>query len=391
MDISSTYWFIGILVLITIGWALIFWYYKHKISEKKLSQRIQRIKKAYDNEIEVLKGEIKRLNFLLQDFKQKIKTGNTKSRNEERNETEKTQITIDSEKLEEEKKHFQEKNKKLWEQSLAIHKEKERINQLKKEIEEKHNMLTDSILYAKRIQTALLPSNEYIANQLREFFVLWKPRDIVSGDFYYVKRIGKKIVVAVADCTGHGVPGAFMGNLGIAFLHETLNNLDILDPGKILDEMRVLVKMHLRQTGSDGESKDGMDMALCVIDSEARKLQFAGANNPLYIYRSGEILEIAPVKNPIGIYIKEIPFVTNDIDLLPNDVCYLFSDGYTDEFGGPKGRKYTKNNFRQLLLRLNQEKIPVAGQSIALENEMTAWLGSMYKQIDDILVFGFKF
>jgi len=266
------------------------------------------------------------------------------------------------------------------------------------EIVEKNKSITDSIMYAKRIQNALLTPDENIEKLFSENFVLFKPKDIVSGDFYWFAKIEKPdkepvILTVAADCTGHGVPGALMSMLGISSLAEMAKNLENLseedfDAGKILNELRNKIKVSLRQTGKTGEQKDGMDIALCMFDYNAKKIHFAGANNPAIIVRNGELIEYKGDRMPIGIHVGEEKEFTNHlIDWKKDDVIYLFSDGFADQFGGNNGRKFLIKNLRKLLLSIHHETM--IKQKSLLEEALESWKNS-YDQVDDILVVGLK-
>jgi serine phosphatase RsbU (regulator of sigma subunit) len=196
------------------------------------------------------------------------------------------------------------------------------------------NELTDSITYASRIQSALLPESGYFSKIFSDYFILNKPKDIVSGDFYWLSIKGDKTIVAVADCTGHGVPGAFMSMLGVEFLNEIVNNLGIVQPNKILNNIRDRIIKSMGQTGKSGESMDGMDIALVSIDLENNSLQYAGAFNPLFIIRNNNLSEINGDRMPLGFHLKiDKPFTNHEIEIKANDSIYLFSDGYKDQFG----------------------------------------------------------
>ena len=258
-------------------------------------------------------------------------------------------IILEQQKLEIEKSEITERNKKLWEMSLAVQKEKEHIEILKNDIEEKHHSVTDSISYARRIQLAVLPPKMILKLSFADFFLFWRPRDIVSGDFYWMKRQGDIVAFTVADCTGHGVPGAFMSLLGITFLNEICKDLDEnTQPSEVLEKLRADIIRALSQDSTFGKQDDGMDMAFCVLNLETNKLRFAGANNPMYLIRNGELTEYKPVKNPIGSYVFVRPFETAEADVQPGDWIYMFSDGYSDQFGG-ENRKLTYKKFRELL------------------------------------------
>ncbi|NJK86310.1 MAG: SpoIIE family protein phosphatase [Bacteroidales bacterium] len=196
----------------------------------------------------------------------------------------------------------------------------------------------------------------------RIIFILYKPRDIVSGDFYWVTKKENTLILAAADCTGHGVPGAFMSMLGIAFLNEIVNKIAInkhissLQANEILQELRAQVINSLHQTGDRAEQKDGMDIALCIIDYEDKKIQFAGAHNSLIIIRNGEIMQYQGDRMPVSYHKnKDLPFTQHTIELQNGDVFYIFSDGYVDQFGGQEGMKFMQANFKNLLLEIYKE------------------------------------
>lgn len=280
-------------------------------------------------------------------------------------------------------KHNEEQlEQKVLERTAEIKKQRDKIMEQNKNI-------TDSIHYAKRIQTAILPPERLLKKNLRDYFILFKPRDIVSGDFYWFTKKNNLVMVAAADCTGHGVPGAFMSMLGISLLNEIVSKTDIIDADLILNELREQVKTSLRQTGRDGEAKDGMDMALCVFDFDNRKLQFAGAYNPLIYVRNEKIHRIKPDKMPIGIYFREKGMFTKHvIDIRRDDIFYMFSDGYVDQFGGKEGTKFMIKNFKNLLLQIH--KLPMKEQHDILNKTIEDWRSKKYEQVDDILVFGIK-
>ena len=296
-------------------------------------------------------------------------------------------IILEQQKLEIEKSEITERNKKLWEMSLAVQKEKEHIEILKNDIEEKHHSVTDSISYARRIQLAVLPPKMILKLSFADFFLFWRPRDIVSGDFYWMKRQGDIVAFTVADCTGHGVPGAFMSLLGITFLNEICKDLDEnTQPGEVLEKLRADIIRALSQDSTFGKQDDGMDMAFCVLNLETNKLRFAGANNPMYLIRNGELTEYKPVKNPIGSYVFVRPFETAEADVQSGDWIYMFSDGYSDQFGD-ENRKLTYKKFRELLTSVSA--LPGKFQSERLSSFLTKWRGTM-PQLDDVLVGGYQ-
>lgn len=250
------------------------------------------------------------------------------------------------------------------------------------------NELTDSITYASRIQSALLPESGYFSKIFSDYFILNKPKDIVSGDFYWLSIKGDKTIVAVADCTGHGVPGAFMSMLGVEFLNEIVNNLGIVQPNKILNNMRDRIIKSMGQTGKSGEAMDGMDIALVSIDLENDSLQYAGAFNPLFIIRNNNLSEINGDRMPLGFHLKiDKPFTNHEIEIKANDSIYLFSDGYKDQFGWRNNKKFNLDNFRKLLLSV--QNVPMKAQKLLLENNLKNWMGDM-EQIDDIMVMGIR-
>jgi serine phosphatase RsbU (regulator of sigma subunit) len=283
--------------------------------------------------------------------------------------------------LKEQKEEIEAQADSLKEANIVLQEQKEEITHQKEEI-------TSSIVYAKRIQRAIVPTEEMAETLLKNYFLLWRPRDIVSGDFWWLGEKDGLVIVAAADCTGHGVPGAFMSMLGISFLNEIINQQKETQSHEILNQLRTKVKTTLGQTGKEGEAKDGMDIALMVIDFNQMTLQFSGAYNPLYLVRNGEVEVIKADKNPIGIYIKEKEtFTQNIVPVQTGDTLYIFSDGYIDQFGGPHQMKFTSNRFRDLLLTI-QDK-PMAEQKEILNTAIDEWRAG-YEQIDDILVLGIK-
>ena len=240
---------------------------------------------------------------------------------------------------------------------LKMIKEKQKANRILEEknelITQQKKEITDSIRYASRIQRAILPSDEILLQSLPQHFVLFLPRDIVSGDFFWLTQSGGKIVIVAADCTGHGVPGAFMSMLGVSFLYEIVNKEGIMQPASILNFLREHVKHTLSQTGKRDEAKDGMDISLCVYDPKEMKLEWAGAYNPLYLIRRGELIEYKADKMPIAIHmIDHLPFTNHEIALEQGDTFYISSDGYADQFGGEDGRKFMSKKYKEMLLQI---------------------------------------
>jgi len=280
--------------------------------------------------------------------------------------------------------------------------ERKRTEQI---IRQRNQDITDSINYAKRIQQALLAQEGFIQKYVPEFFVLYKPKDIVSGDYYWAEYKDGYFFIATADCTGHGVPGAFMSMLGISYLNEIISERDIHSPEKVLDILRQNIISALNPKNSEEDRKDGMDMVLCRYDFTNMQLQFAAANNGLYLVRNSapspvekgkgdeafpQLIEYKPDKFPVGKYGQELkPFSLQHFQLQKGDCIYTFSDGYCDQFGGPQNRKFMSRQFKELLLK--NAALSMNTQKSILEKEIEQWMGaSGQQQIDDILVIGVK-
>jgi len=285
----------------------------------------------------------------------------------------------------------------------AVQARTEEVVMQKKEIEEQHDAIkeqnerirlintnmTDSITYARRIQRAVFPPEEHLGRLFRESFVMNRPKDIVSGDFFWMANKKGKKVISVADCTGHGVPGAFMSMLGITLLNDLVNTRNILEPDTILNLLKNEIIRALRQKGKSDEATDGMDMALCVYDTAEAKLQYAGGFNPLVLVRDGEITRIKADPMPIGIgAITGREFTRHELEVRKGDVIYLYSDGYEDQFGGEKNKKFSRKRFRELLLNIHTLTMPE--QKRTLESTLDEWMEGV-EQIDDITVLGIRF
>jgi serine phosphatase RsbU (regulator of sigma subunit) len=256
------------------------------------------------------------------------------------------------------------------------------------QIAQQQKSIMDSINYAQTIQNSLLPSAHVLKSGLTDHFILFKPRDIVSGDYYWFSDHEDHYYIAAADCTGHGVPGAFMSMLGMALMNEIVSKHPSVDPHNLLNILRSQIIETLHQKGVEGAAKDGMDMVVCKVDREKRQLKFAGANNPLYLVRNGELIEYRTDKMPVSIHIVMDPFTNYTIDLQEGDHIFMFSDGYADQFGGPKGKKFKYQPFKNLLISLIGKEMHEQG--LALDREFEKWKGDI-DQIDDVVVIGMKF
>ena len=257
-------------------------------------------------------------------------------------------------------------------------------------IEKKNENITASIKYAERIQSAALPTNESISESLKENFIYFKPRDIVSGDFYWFAKTENKIFIAAVDCTGHGVPGAFMSLVGESHLTSIVRQNNILEPGKILDHLHNAIQRSLKQ--KETNNQDGMDAALCAIDTEANTLEFAGANNPLVMVdQKGEMTIVKANKMAIGgkrKTKKNEKFTNHKFDLTKGTTYYIYSDGYADQFGGPDDRKFMVKKMKELLQKIALE--PMEKQKSILDDRFESWKGQQ-AQVDDVLVIGFRY
>lgn len=287
-------------------------------------------------------------------------------------------VRLRERKLQQDKKILAQKVK---ERTIEIERQRDQIALQNKEI-------TSSIMYAKRIQSAVLPSKDLIERLLPQHFILFKPRDIVSGDFYWITEKDDKVILVASDCTGHGVPGAFMSMLGVSLLNEIINNVQELSACEILNQLRSNVKKTLSQKGRQDETKDGMDLVLCIFDFGRQTVQFAGAYNPLWLIRDNELIVFKGDKMPIGIYVgAEKPFTCQDIEIKKNDIIYLLSDGYADQFGGPDEKKFKSGNLKELLLAIHKK--PLSQQKEMLDKTIEDWKGDL-QQIDDIMIMGLK-
>ena len=293
--------------------------------------------------------------------------------------------------------------------SLLILKQKEEVEHQKELLEEKNREVTDSIFYAKRLQQAILPPIHQIQKALPNHFIYFSPKDIVSGDFYWMEASDKKVLFAAADCTGHGVPGAMVSVIGANGLKRCVREFALENPAEILDKLSHLVEETFDQSADD--VKDGMDIALCSL--EGTKLSYAGANNPLWVARKKSIspsleiiqsptssptppitstdkidlFEIKADKQPVGKHDLRKPFTSWEIQLEKGDNVYVFSDGYADQFGGVKGKKFRNKRMRELILSI--QDLTMKQQRVKIENDFVAWKGDL-EQLDDVCVFGVK-
>lgn len=277
------------------------------------------------------------------------------------------------------------KTKKLLkekEQALML------IEQQKIELEMRDKNITDSLIYAQRIQEALLPSEEYFRSHFSDSFILFKPKDIVSGDFFWIGEKENKVFVVAADCTGHGVPGALMSMIGLEIIEKTINEDNIELPSQILAILnKGLEKTFSREKNIGTIIRDGMDIGLCVIDKKKKKLNYAGAFFPLYLIRNESIIEIKGDKIIIGMNPERVSYNDSEIDLKEDDILYIFSDGYVDQFGGSENKKFMYRRFRYLLLTIHH--FPVNDQKAILDENIKTWIGRN-EQVDDIMVIGFR-
>lgn len=259
--------------------------------------------------------------------------------------------------------------------------------QQKMMIEEKNRDIMASIHYALKIQKAMLPPVNMLKKHNLDGFVLHEAKDVVAGDFFWIEEYDDYLFFAVADCTGHGVPGAIMSILCTTAMNKVVDLMGVRDTGKILDEVRRIIVERLEKSG--GEVKDGMDIAICRLNTKTRELQYSGANNPIYIYKqaSNEMEVAKPCKQPVGKHINETPFACKEFKLEKGDTVYLFTDGYADQFGGKNGKKLKYKPFRQLLLKGTH--LSTSSQREELSKSLKDWMGE-YEQVDDICVMGVR-
>jgi len=290
-------------------------------------------------------------------------------------------------------KQKQKANALLSAKNMEIEQKNEHLNQAnveiseqKAEIEEKNLNIMDSIRYAKRIQQTILPRDQFVEKYLPQSFILYKPKDIVSGDFYWMEVVDKTAYVSAVDCTGHGVPGAFVSIVGYNSLNRTVMEFGLTKPADILNKLNdLVVDTFVRH--SDSDVKDGMDMSLVTIDLDTMNVQFAGAQNPVYVINDNGLTEYSANKQPIGSSLEPKNFDNHELATKKGDMIYLFSDGYIDQFGGPKGKKFMRKRFKETLQSIHQ--LDVKTQKQHLDNTIIDWMGNE-EQLDDILVIGIR-
>ncbi len=363
---SNLAYFVYFLMLSLVVWLIIKLY---TIKLKRENEQLENIVRLRTAEIMQQKEEIQAQAENLKELNDAVSIKNT-------------ELVMQKEEIQAQAENLQEINTLLTETNKEITAQKEEINK-------KNQDILSSIQYAKRIQKAVLKIDDDFKLTLPEHFILLKPKDIVSGDFYFIKQVGNILGIAAVDCTGHGVPGAFMSMLGTAFLTDIVHNKDITSASAILEQMRVLVKSSLSQTDKSATAKDGMDMGIIGINLETLEAQFAGAHQTLYIFRNNELLEWKGDRMPVGVSKKEGPFTNFTLKLHKNDVMYLFSDGYYDQFGGTDGRKLNKAGMLEILRNIQHK--PMKEQHDILLQVHYKWIGDAHKQLDDILVMGFRF
>ncbi len=280
------------------------------------------------------------------------------------------------------------RNEEINQQSEEIRAQRDTLMETTTELERKNLHISDSINYAKRIQHALLPNIQRIHAYFEDVFILFRPRNVVSGDFYWVARKGSRMATAVVDCTGHGVPGAFMSIIGIVAMNQIFIEQGIFEPDKMLTRLHQYINLLLKQKRND--SRDGMDLALCVYDSDSKELMYSGAMNPLYYVQNNEFKEIKATKKPIGgIHHDHLSFEKYSIFIDTPTTFYLSSDGFQDQFGGKDKRKFMVKHFRTLLNSI--QNLPFEEQKTQLEQTLDKWIiDGKEDQTDDILVIGFK-
>jgi serine phosphatase RsbU (regulator of sigma subunit) len=299
-------------------------------------------------------------------------------------------------KLEAQNEEIHRKNKEIRIHRNEINAQKNVVTDQKNKIEQQNIALTrankeilSGLRYAQRIQSSLFPDTQYLHENLGESFILFKPKSIVSGDFYWLSRKNGKVVLAAADCTGHGVAGGLLSMLGIAFLNESLHKPSLKTSAHYLDYISTRLENSLLVSEEGRQTTEGMEMTVCIVDPKALEMEFSGANSSIAIVRNNQLEIIKGDQQVIGNHSgKTLPYTSKHIQLKKGEMIYIFSDGFINQFGGPKGYRYTSSRFYKLLENISAHK-PVY-QKLLLEQELEKWKGSNYEQIDDILLLGFR-
>ncbi|MFN8117058.1 MAG: tetratricopeptide repeat protein [Bacteroidia bacterium] len=283
----------------------------------------------------------------------------------------------------------QKANIALEEKNKIIEEQKQTVEHQKHIVEEQNKDITDSIRYAERIQSAILPPEKLWHTLFPQSFVFYKPKDILSGDFYWIEQKGDLVFVAAADCTGHGVPGALISIVNYNLLNKAVLEKDLNNPADILNYVNQQLTVALHQTFQESSVKDGMDIALCVLNTKTLELHYAGANNPIYIIQNMELVQLNADKFPVGAFVDEQvqSFTSKQIQLQKNDLIYLFSDGYADQFGGDKGKKFKYKQLKEVLVE--NQNLPMKQQLLIIEERFVSWKGKL-EQVDDVLVIGIR-
>lgn len=273
----------------------------------------------------------------------------------------------------------------IYRNNIIVRRKNGEIFNQKSQLETKNKDITDSITYARTIQNGILPSEEIFDNTFKDHFILYQPKDIVSGDFYWIEQVENNVFFCVGDCTGHGVPGAMMSVLGTNALFRSINDFALRSPAKILDKLSEILTQRFESSGHN--INDGIDMALCCLDVNNMKMHYAGAYNPVWIIRNGDLMETKGDKQPVGKFESQHPFTNHTFDLIAGDQIYLLTDGIADQFGGPNGKKFKYTQLRSLLMKIRE--LSMKEQKDQLSSSLTKWQGTL-EQVDDICVLGVK-
>lgn len=304
-------------------------------------------------------------------------------------EIETRQLIIEKlEEIERKDEHVTQLTKKIESQNEIIGTQRDVALIQKEEILQSKKEITDSINYARRMQSALLASKIEFKRCFSEYFILYKPKDIVSGDFYWLSKSDNYLVLVAADCTGHGVPGAFLSMIGIVFLNQIVNEMGLVQPNKILENLRDRIVNTFSHNDGVEDTNDGMDIAVVTFNMEKRSMQYSGAYNSVFLIRENELIELKADRMPLGLTSNQpTPFTNHEINLTENDNIYMFSDGYSSQFGWRNNKKFQMSKFKELLLDI--QNVPLEAQGLLLENAYHNWKGEL-DQIDDIMVIGVK-